>query len=1118
MNDSYLIIDERNSFGKVDWSLSRPESLEGQPAVHIFSIPTQWSETLRYFQGHVYFLVPMNKHSTYTWSLLKRLSKSVGIAPQDETWIREILDKQLDRAKNADLIGWSKLLIEQGWKQTAQVFLSRAESSHEAQIALQTLSLEEVRQQIEATARQSFTTYAKIPGETLTSVKLQPQTAGSIMSNLGVTYDLFKMIESDTIKKQASAFQLHTQIVTFLQQWGGPKQGLPNQEPFTERKRYTRASLLKLLQNPTLSLPTPTKKSNISKGSKTSISSREEMYTAGWRALKQIFQTYPQVVTSREGGVTVELNLESIVDRLLKGETLKSKDWASLADGILTCILNKNEYVTSEKAIGRYEQISTLTKYSLDPWQTEMVEYIRAGRSVLVVGPTSGGKTFASMAAMDWLLNSTSDISLAYVAPTFHLALQTYANLVKTFPTVGVSLVTGIINSLSRNAKIWVGTPADLWSYLTATGESFTIGIFDEVHTLSETFGEGIESRITSHALANLLAKCTRQVIALSATIGSPDVTTIQQYLSSRTGIATIETIVYRERFIPLVQYQYLGESGISTMIQTPISNDTPLNSMTVVPTEMINTFHLIKTLETNDMLPGIIFDENEAACYSHYTQFVGWLEIQEYNAYIAWHRISDDFESKVIELNATLREAENEYHTKSSRATSLCSVASRNKGSLIGAIVSRIATEISKSENLRLEPQVVTTDKSRKLYLLITQNAAPQKMSAVVQDLLEEWHRLNSIDSSWNGSSTSGLGPIPVPCERLGPYFTIGTYSYDFETFKHMRNPSSAGKSPAAMKLHRLMKGLCAAERISENDVDGVLQLIDKGLQFGIGIILPTMPFVVQYELLRLLNKKKVSLIFSSRSMSMGVNVPLRSVVIRSKDLKAWNVSELMQLSGRCGRRRLDTQGHVVYWNVLNCREADVAHLPLIKIPEVGAQSGSLISNPLEIAVTIDINRTMIKDVSAIAQTLSILNYIKGDLSAEILIGDDTIASIVSRDEEPISTYTTSSRSQADITVDDGELKTAIAASLDPIAQDLGYDDITALDIVQRIQRLALNKIVSADKNQPYKTVEVINILKRSLQEIHTRYHCCDCKEWLAFIADCFEVLHRVTYRQLRL
>jgi hypothetical protein len=1116
MNDSYLIIDERNSFGKVDWSLSRPESLEGQPAVHIFSIATQWSETLRYFQGHVYFLVPMNKHSTYTWSLLKRLSKSVGIAPQDETWIREILDKQLDRAKNADLIGWSKLLIEQGWKQTAQVFLSRAESSHEAQIALQTLSLEEVRQQIEATARQSFTTYAKIPGETLTSVKLQPQTAGSIMSNLGVTYDLFKMIESDTIKKQASAFQLHTQIVTFLQQWGGPKQGLPNQEPFTERKRYTRASLLKLLQNPTLSLPTPTKKSNISKGSKTSTSSREEMYTAGWRTLKQIFQSYPQVVTSREGGATVELNLESIVDRLLKGETLKSKDWASLADGILTCILNKNEYVTSEKAIGRLEQISTLTKYSLDPWQTEMVEYIRAGRSVLVVGPTSGGKTFASMAAMDWLLNSTSDISLAYVAPTFHLALQTYANLVKSFKNIGISLVTGIINSLSTDTKIWVGTPADLWSYLSATDQSFTIGIFDEIHTLSETFGEGVEATVTSHAIANLLVKCKTQVIALSATIGDTDVTTIQQYLSVRTQIPKIETIVYRERFIPLVQYQYLGDKGFVPINAVPQIS----HNQTHVPTTMLNTFHVVKTLEKNDMLPAIIFDENEAACYDHYVAFVNWLEIQEYNAYITWHEINNDFEEKILDVNTRLCEAENEYHNKGPRSSALCRVASRNKELIVEAVKTRIRTAILKPDNLTTEPQVDISERHRKIYSLISRSILPDKVSALVRDLLEEFQRYNTLEVGWDGSSATGLDTIPVPCQRMGPYFTIGTYSVDFQTFKHMRNPNSAGKSQVAIKLHRFMKGLCAAERITEADVDGLLQLIDKGLQFGVGIILPTMPFIVQYELLRLLNNRKVSLIFSSRSMSMGINVPLRSVVIRSSELKEWNVCEVMQMSGRCGRRRLDTQGHVVYWNILNCLNVDVAHLPLIKIPEMHASQGSLISQPLDVAIRIEIGKAMARDVSAVKASLSFLNPTKGDIPLDLILDDgallpwhDSLGDDDRKSAQDLNTVTLELSS-----IDERELSASITVCVDPVAISIGYNEIQVMDLVQRIQRLAMNKILISDKTEVYKTAEVISLIKRGVQELHTRYHRSSNLEWLSFMAATFELLHRVTYRQLRL
>ena len=488
-------------------------------------------------------------------------------------------------------------------------------------------------------------------------------------------------------------------------------------------------------------------------------------------------------------------------------------------------------------------------------------------------------------------------------------------------------------------------------------------------------------------------------------------------------------------------------------------------------------------------------------------------------------HQIYDDFEKRVLEVNSKLREAEHEYHNKTSKATALCNAASNNKEDIINAIKTQIKTHILKSENLILEPLIVTTERHRKMYRLIRNSLSdengidlPNKISALIGDLLDEWQRYNTLQTSWNGLNAEGLSTIPIPCERMGPYFTIGTYSLEFETFKYMRNPSSAGKTLAAMKLHRFMKGLCEAERITEADVDPLLQLIDRGLQFGVGIILPTMPFVVQYELLRLLNNKKVSLIFSSRSMSMGVNMPLRSVVIRSTEVKAWNVCELMQMSGRCGRRRLDTQGHVIFWNVLNCRQADVSHLPLIAIPQMGTEQGSLIPQPLDVAIQIEINRATIKDVSAIKASLGFLNPAKGDIPLDLLMGEGDLSSSPIIDDEAKSSYTTNTGSTLSLSIDDRELSASIAACVDPIAISIGYDEIVALDLVQRIQRLAMNKILVSDKSEPYKTAEVITVFKRGIQELHTRYYRNTNVEWLSFMANTFELLHRVTYRQLRL
>lgn len=222
--------------------------------------------------------------------------------------------------------------------------------------------------------------------------------------------------------------------------------------------------------------------------------------------------------------------------------------------------------------------------------------------------------------------------------------------------------------------------------------------------------------------------------------------------------------------------------------------------------------------------------------------------------------------------------------------------------------------------------------------------------------------------------------------------------------------------------------------------------------------------------------------------------------------------------MSGRCGRRRLDTQGHVVYWNVLNCQQVDVAHLPLIKIPQMGKEQGSLISEPLEISIAIEINRAIIKDVSAIKASLSLLNPSKGELSLELLLGDNDEPPPAAPDAEPLSTYNTHGDISTALSIDDRDLSSSITACVDPIALSIGYTEIETLDLVQRIQRLALNQVLTTDKIEVYKTAEVISLVKRGIQELHTRYFRNTNPEWLSFMANTFELLHRVTYRQLRL
>jgi hypothetical protein len=163
-----------------------------------------------------------------------------------------------------------------------------------------------------------------------------------------------------------------------------------------------------------------------------------------------------------------------------------------------------------------------------DGWQRKVLDEIDARRSLLVVAPTSAGKTFISFYAMKQVLESNDDDVLVYVAPTKALvnqiAAEVQARFSKSFKYAGKS-VWGIhtrdyrINN-PTGCQILVTVPHILQIMLLspthANGWSKRVKriIFDEVHCIGQA-----EDGIVWEQLL-LLAPCP--IIALSATIGNP--------------------------------------------------------------------------------------------------------------------------------------------------------------------------------------------------------------------------------------------------------------------------------------------------------------------------------------------------------------------------------------------------------------------------------------------------------------------------------------------------------------------------------------------------------------------------------------------------------------------
>ncbi|RNA20271.1 putative ATP-dependent RNA helicase DDX60 [Brachionus plicatilis] len=162
-----------------------------------------------------------------------------------------------------------------------------------------------------------------------------------------------------------------------------------------------------------------------------------------------------------------------------------------------------------------------------DEWQVEFLDAVDKRESMLIVAPTSSGKTFASFYAMEQVVKSNDDSILIYVSPTKALANQTSFGIMKRFegykPNSGKKLCGVFSRDFRQNlfdCKILVTVPQCLFIlllnfYHTEWPKNIKYIVFDEIHSLS---GEKTND-IWEYLL--LLIKCP--FIALSATIGQPE-------------------------------------------------------------------------------------------------------------------------------------------------------------------------------------------------------------------------------------------------------------------------------------------------------------------------------------------------------------------------------------------------------------------------------------------------------------------------------------------------------------------------------------------------------------------------------------------------------------------
>ena len=109
-------------------------------------------------------------------------------------------------------------------------------------------------------------------------------------------------------------------------------------------------------------------------------------------------------------------------------------------------------------------------------------------------------------------------------------------------------------------------------------------------------------------------------------------------------------------------------------------------------------------------------------------------------------------------------------------------------------------------------------------------------------------------------------------------------------------------------------------ARRILSNELTMTIStsnILLIGLYYGIGIYVKTLPVGYLRFLQKCAQNRKIGIMLSDRTLSMGISMPFLSVLLYQHENDEFEQMEAVQMMGRCGRRNRDTTGHLVLCNV---------------------------------------------------------------------------------------------------------------------------------------------------------------------------------------------------------
>lgn len=313
--------------------------------------------------------------------------------------------------------------------------------------------------------------------------------------------------------------------------------------------------------------------------------------------------------------------------------------------------------------------------------------------------------------------------------------------------------------------------------------------------------------------------------------------------------------------------------------------------------------------MRARGMFPTLLFGM-ESMSFTAFCDLITYMEAEEEREYSVLHKLGASINPSVDEFNRAM----DEYHDKLGKVGSAshpeiqkleASLKARRE-SITVYIMELIKDAIKRCITKKSKYPTPLPGWNKGVY--IEGAELPDDPSPELVDLCDFYKAYDMV------LDNPKMETLPCVSESKGSFFKFGMNTHHI--FNDMRLKK---KSKQIDKFRDVMTAMAKAEGLEDSQMWKFIDFIGRGLDFGICSLLKEFPFFIQYQILEMMKEKHIAAVFASESLSMGINYPLRSVVIFSKEPKAYPVSKMLQMAGRCGRRGLDTKSYVVYWGIEN-------------------------------------------------------------------------------------------------------------------------------------------------------------------------------------------------------